>query len=132
MQGKLFQMCSRIFFTAVYCLWVVNYQNVMLLSSSCLQIPPRENCFQYVRRVYATAINFPCIITLIASFYFTFPDRTQIDYQVQLVASVKWTNYRRRSHLPLISRLYNVCYSRCAPMYGKCRLLRYTSYDVTD
>ena len=43
----------------------------MLLSSSdtrcifsCLQIPPRENWFQYVRRVYATAIKFPCIITL--------------------------------------------------------------------
>ena len=31
---------------------------------SCLQIPPREDWFQYVRRVYATAINFPCIITL--------------------------------------------------------------------
>ena len=31
---------------------------------SCLQIPPRENWFQYVRRVYATAINIPCIITL--------------------------------------------------------------------
>ena len=29
---------------------------------SCLQIPPRENWFQYVRRVYA--INFPCISTL--------------------------------------------------------------------
>ena len=28
---------------------------------SCLQIPPRENWFQYVLRVYATAINFPCI-----------------------------------------------------------------------
>ena len=27
-------------------------------------LPPRENWFQYVRRVYATAINFPCIITL--------------------------------------------------------------------
>ena len=34
---------------------------------SCLQIPPRENWFQYVRRVYATATNFPCIITLIVS-----------------------------------------------------------------
>ena len=32
----------------------------------CLQIPPRENWFQHVRRVYATAINFPCIITLIS------------------------------------------------------------------
>ena len=31
---------------------------------SCLQIPPRENLFQYVRRVYATAINFPCITSL--------------------------------------------------------------------
>ena len=49
-----------------------NFLNSMLLSSSdtkrtlihsCLQIPPRENWFQYVRRVYATAINFPCIIT---------------------------------------------------------------------
>ena len=31
---------------------------------SCLQIPPKENWFQSVRRVYATAVNFPCIITL--------------------------------------------------------------------
>ena len=31
---------------------------------SCLQIPPRENWFQYVRRVCAAAINFPCITTL--------------------------------------------------------------------
>ena len=30
--------------------------------SSCLQIPPRENWFQYVRRKYWTAINFPYII----------------------------------------------------------------------
>ena len=32
---------------------------------SCLQTPPRENWFQYVSREYATAINFPCFITLI-------------------------------------------------------------------
>ena len=32
---------------------------------SCLQIPPREKCFQYTRRVYATAINFPCIKSLV-------------------------------------------------------------------
>ena len=51
--------------------YYVNYQNVMLLTYSdtkqalsCLQIPPRENWFQYVRRLYATAINFHCIITL--------------------------------------------------------------------
>ena len=48
-----------------------NYQNLMLILNehwciySCLQIPPRENWFQYVRRVYVTAINFPCIITLV-------------------------------------------------------------------
>ena len=30
-----------------------------------MQIPPKENRFQYVRRVYATAINFPFIITLV-------------------------------------------------------------------
>ena len=51
-----------------------NFQNSMLLSSSdtkrtliiysCLQIPPRENWFQYVWRVYATAINYPCITFL--------------------------------------------------------------------
>jgi len=78
MQGKLFQMCSRIFFTAVYCLWAVNYQNVMLLSSSCLQIPPRENWFQYVRRVYATAIYFPCIITLYTSDSLLIKDITRL------------------------------------------------------
>ena len=37
---------------------------------SCLQIPPRENWFQYVCRVYTTAINFPCITFLyIPMFY---------------------------------------------------------------
>ena len=53
-----------------------NYQNLMLLSSSarilnehwciysCLQIPPRENWFHHVRRVYAAAFIFPCILTL--------------------------------------------------------------------
>ena len=38
---------------------------------SCLQIPSGENWFQYVRRLYATAINFPCIITLVVWFMFT-------------------------------------------------------------
>ena len=32
-----------------------------------LQIQPRENWFQYVRRVSAIAINFPCIRTLLQS-----------------------------------------------------------------
>ena len=31
---------------------------------SCLQIPPRKNWYQYVRRKFATVINFPCLITL--------------------------------------------------------------------
>ena len=31
--------------------------------------PPRENWFQYVRRVYATTINFPCISTLTKIIY---------------------------------------------------------------
>ena len=30
----------------------------------CLQTPPRENWFQYIRREYATAIKFSCLITL--------------------------------------------------------------------
>ena len=47
-----------------YCVNYQNDQNLMLLTSSdtkrtliCLQIPPKENWFQYIRRVYATAIN---------------------------------------------------------------------------
>ena len=51
--------------------------NLMLLTSSnskrtlmhsCLQIPPKENWCQYVRRVYTTAINFPCITPLPLTF----------------------------------------------------------------
>ena len=38
---------------------------------SCLQIPPRENWFQCVRRVYTTAINFPCFSTLVIVIYLT-------------------------------------------------------------
>jgi len=49
-------------------------------------------CTQSIRN----CINFPSITTLIASFYFTFPDRTQVDFQVQLVATKKWTNHTRR------------------------------------
>ena len=37
---------------------------------SCLQIPPRENWFQYVRRVYAAKINFPSISTLVILIWF--------------------------------------------------------------
>ena len=37
---------------------------------SCLQSPSRENWFWYVRRVYATAINFPCFSTLCVYYVF--------------------------------------------------------------
>ena len=37
---------------------------------SCLKIPPRDNWFQYMRRVYATEINFPCIITLVWNIFY--------------------------------------------------------------
>ena len=58
-----------------------NHQNSMLLTSSdtkrtlmhlfLFTNSARENWFQYVRRAYATAINFPCITFLNASrFYF--------------------------------------------------------------
>ena len=55
-----------------------NYQNLMLLTSSDTRrtlmhlflftnsTKREENWFQYVRRVYATAINFPCISTLVS------------------------------------------------------------------
>ena len=33
---------------------------------SCLQSLPKENSFQYVRRVYEIAINLPCISTLLS------------------------------------------------------------------
>ena len=39
----------------LYISWIYSY----------LEIPPSEYWFQYVRRVYATAINLPCISTLI-------------------------------------------------------------------
>ena len=36
---------------------------------SCFKTQPRENRFQYVRRKYATANNFPCLITLYITWY---------------------------------------------------------------
>ena len=70
MQGKLFQRCTHLLYCSV--LSYVNYQNPPRILDehwciySCLQIPPWENWFQYIRRVYATAFNFPCIITLLS------------------------------------------------------------------
>ena len=59
---------------------------------SCLQIPPRENWFQYVRRVYATAINFPCIITLVKTNTYVNPLDT--DYNTTNTQEGK-INYRQ-------------------------------------
>ena len=56
MRGKLCQRCAHLLYCSVLSLG----GNVNKRQMS----QPRENWFQYVRRVYATAINFPCIITL--------------------------------------------------------------------
>ena len=83
-----------------------NYQHKMRLSSSDTRqtlmhlslFPPKENWFQYVRRVYTTAINFSCIITLIivglrsaltisnnfsANFYIVLCNNKIVDFSVQ-------------------------------------------------
>ena len=61
---------------------------------SCLQIPARESWFQYVQKVYATAINFPCIITLIGPIYLcslqleltiSWASLTNLDYILELL-----------------------------------------------
>ena len=44
---------------------LLGYKNEHWCIYSFLQIPPRENWFQYVRKVCATAVNFPCSIPLI-------------------------------------------------------------------
>ena len=73
MQGKLFQKCTYLFYCSVLSLGgnvntrrmskpdigsifhIKNQWNILVIG---------KNYFQYVRRVYATAINFPCISTL--------------------------------------------------------------------
>ena len=66
--GSIFQMKNH-WNILVIGNYYVNYQNFQINARilnehlciySCLQIPPRD-----VRRVYATAINFPCIIILV-------------------------------------------------------------------
>ena len=48
---------------------ILNELNEHWCIYSCLQSPPKEYWFQYVRRVYATAINIRCISTLVCSKY---------------------------------------------------------------
>ena len=77
--GSIFQIKNQwnILVLGSYYVNYQNYQNSMLLSSSDTERTLRhlflftnsagENWFQYVRRVYMTANNFPCIIPLIYS-----------------------------------------------------------------
>ena len=70
--GSIFHIkINKIFCSKETILWIIKIKcfyptripNKNWCIYSCLQIPPRKNWFQYVRRVYATAIKFPCIIT---------------------------------------------------------------------
>ena len=62
MQGKLFQRCRHL----LYCSVLSPGGNVNTRRMSQPDMGSIfHNMFQYVRRVYATAINFPCILTLI-------------------------------------------------------------------
>ena len=93
--GSIFHMKNKwnILVVGNYYVNYQNYQNVMLLSSTdtkrtlmhlfLLQIQPWENWFQYVRRVYATAINFPCILTLSHT-----KDETTVRILVNLVPDI--------------------------------------------
>ena len=73
MQGKLFQRCTHFLYTIMWIFKAIKikcfYLPRILDEHWCiyfwLQIPPGENWFQYVHRVYTTAINFPCISNLV-------------------------------------------------------------------
>ena len=71
--GSIFHIkINEIFWSKETIMWIIKIKSLYpprilykhWFIYSCLQIPPRVKWFQYVRRVYATAINFPCIITL--------------------------------------------------------------------
>ena len=76
--------------------YFVNYQKLSKYNASrildehwciysCLQIPPRENWFQYVRWVYTTAINFPYITALVLPVYFTVSYQSSLQCPISLV-----------------------------------------------
>ena len=87
MQGKLFQRCTYFLYCSVLSFrgkvnvntWRMSqpdmesiftkiiWNSLVKWNYSCLQSLPRENWFQYERRIYATAINFPCISTLVVT-----------------------------------------------------------------
>ena len=77
--GSIFAHQWHILVIGNYYVNYQNYQNLMRLTTSdtkrtlmhlfLFTNSARENWFQYVRRVYATAINFPCIITLVIAIF---------------------------------------------------------------
>ena len=101
-----------------------NYQNLILLTFrilnkhwciySYLQIPPRENWFQYVRRGYATAINFPCISTLKLTMYFPFRlfrsstkiQKNLIYYWIAISKKIILLNYVKRKLWKMMLNIY--------------------------
>ena len=63
--GHMQLLCELSKFLKILCFYPPRILNKHWCIYSCLQIPPKENWFQYVRRVYTTAINIPCIAPLI-------------------------------------------------------------------
>ena len=114
MQGKLFHRCTHLLYCSVLslggnantrrmsqpdigsiqCFYPPRILHEHWCIYSCFQIPPRENWFQYVRRVYATAINFPCIIWVNPC---TGSDRTNV---INTVMSLHWTMKYERFKFP--------------------------------
>ena len=94
--GSIFYIKNQwnIIFIGNYCVNYQNYQNLMLLSSSdskrtlmylfLFSNSARENWFQYELRVYTTAINFPCSITLTE----LRPDKLRV-----LISSIMFENW---------------------------------------
>ena len=108
-----------------------NYQKSMLWTSSdtkrtywdiysCLQIPPRVNWFPYIRRVYAAAINVPCI-TFLGQLLFSpprfYPWRDNQGFMRQRRIKPSCINFRNinnmidgailfRNYIPLIGSIF--------------------------
>ena len=74
----------------IYFFWPFRILNEHWCIYSCLQITPRENWFQYVRRVYASAINFPCITTLVPCRFLSFNYSNVIKWHPRIVFVFSW------------------------------------------
>ena len=109
-----------------YCVNYQIFQNSLLLTSSdtkrtlmhqfnsCLQIPPR------VRRVYATAINFPCITFLFivmyrtVQYYCTVMNQTELHCS-EFVCTAIYCNLQNWTALYCTVLYYNILY--CSALY---------------